>query len=120
MGPRAQSVVCQQSQMSQLDMSQLGTLTHHPADHHHRGGSYLTTWQKNDRLTRDFLGLTGDHHGGNGNIIGNVAGNGGVNVSVNMREMLTYTGGVGLQQFSERPLGFGFTQPHVSETWGDC
>ncbi|WCJ21599.1 Protein indeterminate-domain 12 [Euphorbia peplus] len=114
-----QAVGCQ-SQMSQLDMP---LLTHH---HHHLGN--LATWHKNDRLTRDFLGLTSDHHGGNGHAsVANMA-NGGVNVSMNMREMLTYTGGVRLQQFSDqRPLlgfGFGQPQPHhhhpASETWGDC
>ncbi|XWS36343.1 hypothetical protein CRYUN_Cryun20dG0076900 [Craigia yunnanensis] len=81
----------------------------------------LATWQKSsDRFTRDFLGLTGDyhhhpHHGG---------GNGNVNVSMNMRDVLTYAGGVELQHFERdhsllKPQGFGFAEP-ASETWGDC
>ena len=78
----------------------------------------LAMWQKSsDRFTRDFLGLTGDHyhHGG---------GNGNVNVSMNMRDVLTYAGGVELQHFERdpsllKPQGFGFAEP-ASETWGDC
>ncbi|MBA0802613.1 hypothetical protein Gohar_012892, partial [Gossypium harknessii] len=78
----------------------------------------LATWQKNsDRFTRDFLGLTRDHQGGNGN----------VNLSMNPRDVLSYTGGVELQHFERgqpllRPQGFGFPEPYAatSETWGDC
>ncbi|XP_065864336.1 protein indeterminate-domain 12 [Euphorbia lathyris] len=113
---KAASVGATQAVASQSQMSQLDTVTQ--THHHHLAN--LATWQKNDRLTRDFLGLTAHHHHhGNANV--GIA-NGGVNVSMNLREMLTYTGGVGLQQFSERPplLGFGFAQPHASETWGDC
>ncbi|KAG8653919.1 protein indeterminate-domain 12 [Manihot esculenta] len=118
-----------QSHMTQLDMGDLGTVSQAATDsvsQISRQGSYLgnlAAWQKNDHLTRDFLGLTGDGHVGNGNV-GN--GNGGVNVSMNVREILTYTGGVGLQQYSERdhtllkPHGFGFPQQPASETWGDC
>ncbi|MBA0804248.1 hypothetical protein Gohar_003845 [Gossypium harknessii] len=82
----------------------------------------LATWQKSsDRFTRDFLGLTGDHHqhhGGGG-------GNGNVSVSMNVKDVLTYAGQVELQQHFERdhsllkPQGFGFTEP-ASETWADC
>ncbi|XVE77830.1 hypothetical protein DITRI_Ditri13aG0093900 [Diplodiscus trichospermus] len=78
----------------------------------------LATWQKSsDRFTRDFLGLTGDHHHRGG-------GNGNVNVSMNVRDVLTYAGGVELQHFDRdhsllKPQGFGFTEP-ASETWGDC
>ncbi|XP_007050479.2 PREDICTED: protein indeterminate-domain 12 [Theobroma cacao] len=84
----------------------------------------LVTWHKsNDRFTRDFLGLTGDHqhphhhhyHGG---------GNGNVNISMNVRDVLTYAGGVELQHLERnhsllKPQGFGFAEP-ASETWGDC
>ncbi|MBA0769645.1 hypothetical protein Gotri_018354, partial [Gossypium trilobum] len=78
----------------------------------------LATWQKNsDRFTRDFLGLTRDHQGGNGN----------VNLSMNPRDVLSYTGGVELQHLERgqpllRPQGFGFPEPYAatSETWGDC
>ncbi|GMI66501.1 indeterminate(ID)-domain 12 [Hibiscus trionum] len=74
----------------------------------------LATWQKNsDRFTRDFLGLTRDHHPQHhGN------GNGSVNVSINGRDALTYTGGVGLQQFERgqallKPQDFGFGEPYI-------
>ncbi|KAJ9188081.1 hypothetical protein P3X46_003476 [Hevea brasiliensis] len=123
------------SHMTQLDMGELGAVSQAAADSvsqiSHQG-SYLgnlAAWQKNDRLTRDFLGLTGDGHAGNGNGngSGNMAnGNGGVNVSMNVREMLTYAGGVGSQQYNQRDHallkhhGFGFPQPPASETWGDC
>ncbi|PPR82791.1 hypothetical protein GOBAR_AA37920 [Gossypium barbadense] len=82
----------------------------------------LASWQKSsDRFTRDFLGLTGDHHqhhGGGG-------GNGNVSVSMNVKDVLTYAGEVELQQHFERehsllkPQGFGFAEP-ASETWADC
>ncbi|XP_050203801.1 protein indeterminate-domain 12 [Mercurialis annua] len=123
------------SQMTQLDMGELGAVSQVTADNsvshisqqqQQQQGCYmginLATWQKNDRLTRDFLGLTSDHHGNGG------GGGGGVNVSMNVREMLTYTGGVGLQHYGGerdcsllKPNGFGFGQPPAtSETWGDC
>ncbi|OMP04934.1 hypothetical protein COLO4_09188 [Corchorus olitorius] len=79
----------------------------------------LATWQKtSDRFTRDFLGLTGDHHHHGG-------GNGNVNVSMNVRDVLTYAGGIELQHFERdhsllKPHGFGFAEPPASETWGDC
>ncbi|KAE8699512.1 Protein indeterminate-domain 12 [Hibiscus syriacus] len=85
----------------------------------------LSTWQKtSDCFTRDFLGLTRDHHqqhhsGGNGN--------GNVNYSINARDVLTCTVGVELQHFETghpllKPQGFGFTEPYApaSEAWGDC
>ncbi|GMI73799.1 indeterminate(ID)-domain 12 [Hibiscus trionum] len=70
-----------------------------------------------NHFTRDFLGLTGDHHHHGG-------GSGSVNVSMNVREVLTYAGGLELQQFERdhslvKPQGFGFAEP-ASETWGDC
>ncbi|XP_020541274.1 protein indeterminate-domain 12 isoform X2 [Jatropha curcas] len=112
------------SQMTQLDMTELGSADSVAQQH---GSSFLgnlATWHKNDRLTRDFLGLTGD---ANGNVANGSGGGAAVNVSVNVREMLTYTGGVGLQQYAiERDHtllkshGFGFAQPPASETWGDC
>ncbi|KAE8660672.1 Zinc finger protein NUTCRACKER [Hibiscus syriacus] len=81
------------------------------------GAGSLGSWQKSsDHFTRDFLGLTGDnhHHGG---------GNGDFNLSMNVREVLTYAGGLELQQFERnhsmlKPQGFGFAEP-ASETWGD-
>ncbi|XVF32506.1 hypothetical protein REPUB_Repub17cG0088800 [Reevesia pubescens] len=84
----------------------------------------LATWQKSrDRFTRDFLGLTGDHHHHHHHGAGGVNGN--VNVSMNVRDMLTYAEGVQLQQFERdhsllKPHGFGFVEPPAaSHTWGD-
>ncbi|XVF21703.1 hypothetical protein REPUB_Repub12eG0113300 [Reevesia pubescens] len=80
----------------------------------------FATWQKSsDRFTRDFLGVTGDHQH---HVCG---GNGSANLSMNVRDVLTYAGGIELQQHFERdhsllkPHGFGFAEP-ASETWGDC
>ncbi|XP_057472801.1 protein indeterminate-domain 12-like [Actinidia eriantha] len=65
---------------------------------------FAATWQKNDRLTRDFLGLTGDQCGGDAN--------------VNVRNMLTFTGGVEFPTTAYerdhtllKAQGFGFAEP---------
>lgn len=82
----------------------------------------IATWQKTDRLTRDFLGLTS----ADGN--GCDHGNGAVNV---VKDMLTYAGGVEYQPYHDqrlrghhallKPQGFGFAETTTaSETWGDC
>ncbi|KAE8667006.1 Protein indeterminate-domain 12 [Hibiscus syriacus] len=82
------------------------------------GAGSLGSWQKSsDHFTRDFLGLTGDNHH-------HAGANGEVNFSMNVREVLTYAGGLELQQFERnhsmlKPQGFGFAEP-ASETWGDC
>ncbi|KAF5937417.1 hypothetical protein HYC85_024923 [Camellia sinensis] len=86
----------------------------------------IATWQKSDSLTRDFLGLTGD------------CDDGGVDVNVNVRNLLSFTGGVefpAAATYNERDhtllkaqaqgFGFGFAEPPpppppASETWGNC
>ncbi|CAL5425173.1 unnamed protein product [Camellia sinensis] len=78
----------------------------------------LATWQKSDRLTRDFLGLTGECGGGNG-------GGGSVDANVNVRNMLSFTGGVEFPTYERdhsllKAQGFGFGEPAASETWGNC
>ncbi|EXB26542.1 Zinc finger protein MAGPIE [Morus notabilis] len=91
------------------------------------GGEFLATWQKSDRFTRDFLGLTAVDHG-NGRSGGDGAGdrNGAVDISVSVKDMLTYAGGVEFAAYHERegsllkPQGFGFAAASASETWGDC
>lgn len=125
------------SQMTQLDMGELGSAGQvhvNSASHVAQGPNYnlnsLATWQKSDRLTRDFLGLTGECGDDHGHAASNTNGSsGGVNASMNVREILTYTGGVGFhqQQYNERDHsllkphgGFGFAQPSASKTWGDC
>ncbi|XP_044486642.1 protein indeterminate-domain 12-like [Mangifera indica] len=111
--------------MTQLNMGDLAQIDHrHSVTHNISPATYmggfpsgnLSTWHKTDRLTRDFLGLTGD---GNGNE--------NVNVSVNVRDVLTYTTGLEYHpnhHYSNhsllKPQGFGFPEPHASETWGDC
>lgn len=82
---------------------------HHVGDHVRSTMSGLdmglmSTWQKTDRLTRDFLGLTGDQE---------VDHNGGVvDANVNVRRMLTYAGGIEISAD-----GFGTS---ASEAWGNC
>ncbi|GLT65500.1 hypothetical protein SLA2020_379300 [Shorea laevis] len=83
----------------------------------------LAKWHNTDHLTRDFLGLTdtnGADHADHHHHVG------GVNASVNFKDMLTFTGGVHFQQpYHDRdqsllkPHGFGFAES-ASETWGDC
>ncbi|KAL7198728.1 hypothetical protein ACSBR2_021099 [Camellia fascicularis] len=87
----------------------------------------IATWQKSDSLTRDFLGLTGDCDDGGVD----------VNVNVNVRNLLSFTGGVefpAAATYNERDhtllkaqaqgFGFGFAEPPppppASETWGNC
>lgn len=82
----------------------------------------LSTWKKSDRFTRDFLGLTGDNDGPNG------GGGGAMNVSVSAKDMLTYTRGVGFQQYEcetcdhslLKPQAFGFNETDASQAWDDC
>lgn len=92
--------------MTRLDMGGLGHVT---------AGSWQ---QKSDRLTRDFLGLTAEE-GNNNN------GRRGGNVEVNVRNLLSYTGGVEFSSAYERDhshhhQAYGFAEPAVSETWGNC
>ncbi|KAK4848651.1 hypothetical protein QYF36_015603 [Acer negundo] len=77
---------------------------------------FASTWQKSDRLTRDFLGLAAN---GNENVNGGEA----VNVTMNVRDVLTYTGGLEFQPYERsllKPQSFGFASEPASETWGDC
>ncbi|KAJ0113281.1 hypothetical protein Patl1_03295 [Pistacia atlantica] len=104
--------------MTELNIGDLAQIDHHSVTHNnispetYMGGftsGNLSTWQKTDRLTRDFLGLTGD---GNGN------------ENVNVRDVLTYNTGLEYHHHPNlsllKPQGFGFHEPHASETWGDC
>ncbi|KAL8259091.1 hypothetical protein R6Q59_027044 [Mikania micrantha] len=98
------------SAMSGLDMGELGHVTPagvlSPEYHRHLGlaSGNVYTWQKTDRLTRDFLGLTGDQADGHRG--------GGMEANVHLRGMLTYAGGI------EIPAdGFGAGD---SEAWGNC
>lgn len=81
------------------------------------------TWQKTDRLTRDFLGLTGDGNSGVGSG-GGSGGSGVVQVSMSVKDMLTY--GSGLEMFkphnnnNSSNNNFGYAEPAANETWGDC
>lgn len=77
-------------------------------------------WQKSsDGLTRDFLGLTGDHCGG-----GSSSGGGSGSGSGNVREMLPFTGAVKFSAYDRdhnsllKHHGFGFTE--TCSGWGNC
>ncbi|KAG4916123.1 hypothetical protein AAZX31_19G145600 [Glycine max] len=80
--------------------------------------NYMRTTFKGDRLTRDFLGLTADATGG------------AVDVSTNVKDMLTFAGGVEYHQphrqhhhhaLLKPQQGFGFLGTATApETWGNC
>ncbi|RDX78905.1 Protein indeterminate-domain 12 [Mucuna pruriens] len=68
---------------------------------------------KSDRLTRDFLGLTGDANGAT------------VDVSTNVKDMLTFTGGVDYHQPHRQHHHHALLKPQqrfgfAPETWGNC
>jgi hypothetical protein len=99
----------------QLSMSEFGSVDHYI--NNIRGGRNL----KNDDLTRDFLGLA--NGGGNG---------GSIDVSIDVKDMLTFTGGVeyhGYQphenmtmfkQQSQQGFGLLGTTATIPESWGNC
>ncbi|XP_071939227.1 protein indeterminate-domain 12-like [Coffea arabica] len=127
----AHSVGHVNSAMTQLDMSTIGHVTNGipPEYSGFTTSANLAAWQKSDRLTRDFLGLTGDHQscgGGGGSVNGNGNGNIDVNVNVNMRGVLSFTGSVEFPATYERDLSllkhqsFGFAEPAASEAWRNC
>ncbi|XP_023547799.1 protein indeterminate-domain 9-like [Cucurbita pepo subsp. pepo] len=78
-------------------------------------GPDYATWQKSDRLTRDFLGLTG-HGSGSGS-------GGAVHVSMIVKDMLTYAGGTEMfkpHNNNNNSNGFGYGEAAANGTWGDC
>ncbi|XP_058745987.1 protein indeterminate-domain 12 [Vicia villosa] len=95
---------------SQLSMGEFTSVTHLDSVDHYINN--LRGFRKNDEgLTRDFLGLTntGRGHGG----------------SVDVKDMLTFTGGVEYEQnmMFKSQQGFGFfgtTTTSVPESWGNC
>ncbi|XP_042992520.1 protein indeterminate-domain 12-like isoform X1 [Carya illinoinensis] len=110
-------------------VTQMNPMSHIPASEYMGTGFMsgdIAAWRKTDRLTRDFLGLT------DGNGAGDVGHGGHVNVSVNVKDMLSFTrsGAADHHQTFQQPYertdhtllkshGFGFAEP-ASETWGDC
>ncbi|CAI9107757.1 OLC1v1007192C1 [Oldenlandia corymbosa var. corymbosa] len=120
------------STMTHLDMTNIGN---NPPEYPSFAPSgNLGAWHQNDRLTRDFLGLTGDHGqcggggggGGGGSAInGNGNGNIDVNLNVNMRGVLSFTGSVEFPTYERdlsllKPKSFGFVgEPPATapETW---
>ena len=98
-------------------MAELGSFSHVgagiPPEYMGFSSGNLATWQKTDRLTRDFLGLTGESGSGGGG----GGGDGAVNVSVNMRDVLQYTGGVEFQPYDR---DHSLLKAHGFEAWGDC
>ncbi|CAK9136176.1 unnamed protein product [Ilex paraguariensis] len=115
----AQTVGQVPSTATQLDISTMGHLsTRISQEYLSFTPENFVTWQKSDRLTRDFLGLTGDHQRGGG-------GNGNVDVNVNVRNLLSFTGDVEFPTYDRdhsllKHQSFGFTEPAASETWGNC
>ncbi|KAF8392322.1 hypothetical protein HHK36_022664 [Tetracentron sinense] len=113
---KAHSVGHMTSSMTQFGMDEFGPVTHMGTgispEYMGFPSANLATWQKSDRLTRDFLGLAGECGGGGG--------------SVNVRDLLSFTRGVGFPPYDRdhsllKPSGFGFAEPPAaSETWGDC
>lgn len=106
------------STMSQLDTRNISHVT---MSRNIPTGGNIGTWQKSsDRLTRDFMGLTGEQCGGMGN------GKVDVNVNVNMRGVLSFTGSLEFPAAVDLPaLGkyyqsFGFPESNSSETWKNC
>ncbi|XP_059298667.1 zinc finger protein GAI-ASSOCIATED FACTOR 1-like [Lycium ferocissimum] len=113
------------STMARLNRTTLGHVTPKimsPEDYLGFGSENMSThWQKSENLTRDFLGLTGDHDhnessaSGSGSLMANGNGRNGV-----MYGMQDYQ-----ETFYERdnsvlkhhPLGFGFA---ATGTWGNC
>ncbi|KAJ1385543.1 Zinc finger C2H2-type [Sesbania bispinosa] len=101
----AAAITGQQQPMSQVGMGEFGSVSQLDsvvADHQY----VLST--KNDGLTRDFLGLNG----------------GAVDVSVNVKDMLTFTGSVEYHQntlLKSQQQGFGFLGTTTApESWGNC
>ncbi|KAK4441643.1 protein indeterminate-domain 12 [Sesamum alatum] len=68
-------------------------------------------WQKNDRFTRDFLGLAGEQCGGGG-------GSGG-NGNNNVREVLHFSRYEDEESLLKHQQGFGYGET-CTETWGNC
>ncbi|KAL0437439.1 UNVERIFIED_CONTAM: protein indeterminate-domain 12 [Sesamum radiatum] len=66
--------------------------------------STAAAWQKNDRFTRDFLGLAGEQCGGNGNV----------------RELLHFTPYDDDDQSLLKHQGFGYAETCAETAWGNC
>ncbi|CAL0320561.1 unnamed protein product [Lupinus luteus] len=124
-GPNAAVSVGQQQHLTHLSMGEFGTVTTQLSNsvvphHNHYNMKGL-----NKNETRDFLGLT---NGGDGRNGGN-----NVDVSINMKDMITFTGSVDYQnqpyenhhhqhsQFKYHQQGFGFVgTTTATESWGNC
>ncbi|KAI3460911.1 hypothetical protein Pfo_017574 [Paulownia fortunei] len=96
----------------------MGSAGHVSSTMAHLDMHMTAAWQKSDRFTRDFLGLAGDQCGGNGGVGGGGSSNG------NVRELLSFTGGVDFPQYDRdhsllKNQGFGYAET-CSETWGNC
>ena len=106
-------------QTSQPSLNQFGSVTQlDSVDHYINNMRGCLTGKNDDGLTRDFLGLT------------NGGGNGGD--SLDVKDMLTFTGGVEYHQHQphqnmmmlksqSQQAGFGFLgTTTVPESWGNC
>ncbi|MCD9645644.1 hypothetical protein HAX54_034688 [Datura stramonium] len=120
------------STMAHLNRASLGHVTPKISPHDFLGfGSENMSgnWQKSENLTRDFLGLTGDHDHDESSS----AGGGGLMANGNGLLLSYGRGGNGMQDFQhtlyerdhsvlKHQLGFGFAAAAESatETWGNC
>ncbi|XP_055811820.1 protein indeterminate-domain 12 [Solanum dulcamara] len=127
------------STMAHLNRATLGHVTPkiYPDGFPSFGSENITSdWQKRDNLTRDFLGLTGDHNEESSSSAGGGGGGGGrvmaPNGNVGNGVLLSY-GGNGIQDFQQalyerdhsvlknHQLGFGFAAAEsTTGTWGNC
>ncbi|XP_019441892.1 PREDICTED: protein indeterminate-domain 12-like isoform X3 [Lupinus angustifolius] len=99
--------------VTQLSMGEFGTMAQLNnsviPDHHH----YINMKGLSKNETRDFLGLA-NGGGGRGDSGGNA-----VEVSINVKDMLTFTGNVEYQNHHQG--GFGFIGTTTApESWGNC
>ncbi|KAJ1433109.1 Zinc finger C2H2-type [Sesbania bispinosa] len=103
--------------MTHLNMTEFGTVSHHQLDSVVLPEPEYMTMARNHNLTRDFLGITGDANGG--------VNGASVDVSMNVKDMLTFTGGVDIHHHHHALLkpqqGFEFLGTATApETWGNC
>ncbi|KAF9607046.1 hypothetical protein IFM89_030819 [Coptis chinensis] len=109
---QAQSVGHMTSFVSQFQMADSGSGNHMVGASISPGclaphSGHFATWKKRDRLTRDFLGLTGECGG-----------------DANVGDLLSFTRTVDFPSYDRdrsflRPPDFGFADS-ATDTWGDC
>ncbi|KAI3449686.1 hypothetical protein Pfo_006351 [Paulownia fortunei] len=100
----------------------VGAVGHVSSTMAHLDMHVASAWQKSDRFTRDFLGLTGDQCGSGGG--GGVGSSGGGSGNGNVSELLSFTGALKFPAYDRdhnsllKHHGFGFTE--TCSGWGNC